>query len=193
MHRLLIIIASTRPGRVGGSVGDWFIELARGRADFDIDVADLAELGLPFLDEPAHPSERRYTHEHTRRWSSRVDDSDAFIFVMPEYNFGFNAPLKNALDYLYWEWQDKPVGFVSYGGIAGGTRAVQMIKQVVTTLKMVPVKEGVIIPFVATRIEGGRFESYERLDATARTMLDELARWTRALTAMRTEPIPARR
>ena len=88
------------------------------------------------MDEPNHPRLRQYTKQHTKDWSAKVEAADAFVFVMPEYNYGFNAPLKNVIDYLNQEWAYKPVGFVSYGGVASGTRAVQMIKQVVTTLKM---------------------------------------------------------
>lgn len=175
MPRLLVIIASTRPGRVGKPVADWFLGHARAQGTFEIEVADLAELQLPFMDEPAHPQQRDYTQEHTKRWSAIVERADAYVFVMPEYNFGFSAPLKNALDYLYLEWQYKPVAFVSYGGIAGGTRAVQMIKQVVTTLKMMPVKESVIIPFVATRIdETHRFLGDDALEGQAKGLLEEI-------------------
>ena len=188
MPRLLVVIASTRPGRVGKPVADWFLEQARSYGGFEIEVADLAEMDLPFMDEPAHPQFRSYTKEHTKRWSFIVEHADACVFVMPEYNFGFTAPLKNALDYLYLEWQYKPVGFVSYGGIAGGTRAVQMIKQVVTTLKMMPVKEGVIIPFVATRLdETQHFLSDDSLDGQARGMLEEIERVTRAFSSLRAD------
>jgi NAD(P)H-dependent FMN reductase len=130
--RLLIIIASTRPGRVGLPVGQWFHERATSHGGFEVEVADLAEWNLPFMDEPNHPRLRQYTQPHTQRWSATVDRADGFVFVMPEYNNGFNAPLKNAIDYLYQEWQYKPVGFVSYGGTSGGLRAVQMAKLVVT-------------------------------------------------------------
>ena len=149
MPKLSIIIASTRPGRVGLPVAEWFTEQAVKQAGFDVELVDLAEINLPFLDEPNHPRLRQYTHQHTKHWSAIVDSSDAFVFVMPEYNYGFNAVIKNAIDYLHQEWLYKPVGFVSYGGISAGTRAVQMLKQVVTTLKMTPVAEAVSIPFVA--------------------------------------------
>jgi NAD(P)H-dependent FMN reductase len=128
MATLQIIIASTRPGRAGLPIGQWFHERALGHGGFDIDLVDLADLNLPFMDEPSHPRLRRYTHQHTRDWSARVEAADAFVFVTPEYNHGFNAPLKNAIDYLHDEWRHKPVGFVSYGGVAAGTRAVQMLK-----------------------------------------------------------------
>ena len=132
MPTLQIIIASTRPGRVGEPVADWFSARARQHGGFELDVVDLAELALPFMDEPNHPRLRRYEHQHTKDWSARVDAADAFVFVTPEYNHSYNAPLKNAIDYLHQEWEYKPVGFVSYGGVAAGTRAVQALKQVVT-------------------------------------------------------------
>jgi len=188
--RLRIVIASTRPGRVGLPVADWFREAATAHAGFDIEVSDLAELGLPFLDEPNHPRLRRYTKAHTRAWSATVDASDAFVFVMPEYNYGFNAPLKNAIDYLHEEWHWKPVGFVSYGGIAAGTRALQMMKLVVTSLKMVPIFEAVSIPFVATLIDDdGRFQATEVVEKAAVAMLDELVRVEAALRPLRPQRV----
>lgn len=130
-------------------------------------------------------------HQHTRDWSETVERADAFVFVMPEYNYGFSAPLKNAIDYLHHEWAYKPVGFVSYGGVSAGTRAVQMLKQVVTTLKMMPMNEAVSIPFVAQFLgEDGRIHPNETMDAAADTMLNELSRWTEALQPLRAkEPV----
>ena len=122
--RLQVVIASTRPGRIGPVVGDWFVQQAKAHGAFDVEVTDLAELNLPFHDEPNHPMTGHYEHEHTREWSRIVDAADAIVFVMPEYNYSFSAPLKNALDYLNREWAYKPVAFVSYGGISGGMRAV---------------------------------------------------------------------
>jgi NAD(P)H-dependent FMN reductase len=186
MPTLMIIIASTRPGRVGLPVAQWFHSRAVAHGGFDIDLVDLAELNLPFMDEPNHPRLRQYTHQHTKDWSARVDAADAFVFVMPEYNYGFNAPLKNAIDYLQHEWLHKPVGFVSYGGVAAGTRAVQMIKLVVTTLKMVPLFEAVSIPFVTQFIdEEGQLQANEVMEKAATAMLDELQRWVTALAPLR--------
>jgi NAD(P)H-dependent FMN reductase len=186
MPKLQIFIVSTRPGRVGLPVSQWFVERARQQSLFEIEVVDLAEVNLPFLDEPAHPLLRKYTKEHTRRWSASVESADAFVFVMPEYNHGFSAPLKNALDYLNHEWAYKPVGFVSYGAIAGGTRAVQMLKQVVVALKMMPMMEAVNIPLVRQFIgEDGKFVPNAVLEMAADTMLKELLRWTLALQPLR--------
>ncbi len=181
-----VVIASTRPGRVGSAVAEWFLGRALAHGAFEIGVTDLAKLALPFLDEPNHPSLRRYTRDHTKRWSATVDAADAFVFVMPEYNHGFNAPLKNAIDFLYQEWQYKPVGFVSYGGVSGGTRAVQMIKQVITTLKMIPLNEAVPIPFVATLLNAdGKLEPNELMELGATKMLDELYRLAGAMSSFR--------
>ncbi|HEX5557815.1 MAG TPA: NAD(P)H-dependent oxidoreductase [Gaiellales bacterium] len=185
MPVLRIIIASTRPGRVGLPVGSWFTDVARAHGGFDVEVTDLAELNLPFMDEPKHPRFREYTHDHTRAWSETVDAADAFVFVMPEYNFGINAPLKNAIDFLHQEWHDKPVGFVSYGGVAAGTRAVQMTKQIVSALKMLPVYEAVYIPFVASRIEDGRFHPSDVTEKAAGALLDELLRVEAGLRTLR--------
>lgn len=186
MAELMIIIASTRPGRVGLPVARWFEPLAREHGGFDIVVADLAEWNLPFLDEPNHPRLREYTRPHTFRWSEAVEAADAFVFVMPEYNYGINAPLKNAIDYLHQEWEYRPVGFVTYGGIAAGTRALQMTKQIVMAVKMVPLDVAVNIPFVKTLIdEDGAFTPTEPVERAAAAMLDELVRVESAVRALR--------
>jgi NAD(P)H-dependent FMN reductase len=175
MPKLSIVIASTRPGRAGAPIADWFGARARAHNAFDVELIDLAENALPFMDEPYHPRLRRYQHDHTKAWSARVDAADAFVFVTPEYNYGFTAPLKNAIDYLHAEWQHKPVGFVSYGGVAAGTRAVQMLKQVVTTLRMLPLVEAVNIPFHPQFIdEDGVVQANDVMEQAAAAMLDEL-------------------
>ena len=183
---LQIIIASTRPGRVGPSVASWINERAIAHGGFDVELIDLAEVNLPMFDEPKHPRFRQYVHQHTKDWSATIDRADAFIFVIPEYNYGFNAAIKNAIDYLHVEWQHKAVGFVSYGGVAAGTRAVQMLKQVVTTLKMVPMFDAVNIPFVQQFLDADRkLQPNDIMEAAATAMLDELVRWTASLRALR--------
>jgi len=174
--RLGVVVGSTRPGRVGRPVADWAVERAEAHGAFQVELFDLAAVALPLLDEPGHPRLGDYHHDHTRTWSAMVDRADAFVFVTPEYNHSFPAALKNAIDYLHAEWRDKPVGFVSYGGVAGGTRAVSALKPVVATLKMVPVPEGVIVPFVHKMIDDGRFEPGEVQERNVTAMLDELAR-----------------
>lgn len=183
---LHVIVASTRPGRVGLPVGRWFQQRAVEHGAFDVQWVDLKEIDLPFFDEPEHPRLQRYQHQHTREWSRLVERADAFVFVMPEYNFGFSAPLKNALDFLNLEWHFKPAGFVSYGGVSGGTRAVQMAKQVVTTLKMMPMSEAVSIPFVKQFLdEDGEIRANDVMEQAATTLLDELSRWEEAMRPLR--------
>ncbi|WP_405009476.1 NADPH-dependent FMN reductase [Kitasatospora sp. NBC_01539] len=176
---LQIHVGSTRPNRIAPAFAAWFAEAAEKHAGFEVEVVDLAEVGLPLLDEPNHPRLRQYVHQHTKDWSAIVDRADAFVLVTPEYNYGYSAVTKNALDYLCQEWADKAVGFVSYGGVGAGVRAVQQLKQVVTTLRMVPVLEAVNIPFAWDRLtaEGGVTPD-AILDNAAALMLGELARLT---------------
>ncbi|HEX4754006.1 MAG TPA: NADPH-dependent FMN reductase [Solirubrobacterales bacterium] len=184
--KLMIVIASTRPGRIGLPVAEWFETRVAADGGFDVDVADLQAIDLPMMDEPNHPRLRDYVHQHTKDWSARVDAADAFVFVHPEYNYGMTAPLKNAIDYLNLEWNYKPVGLVSYGGVSAGTRAAQMIKQVVTTLRMTPVFEAVSIPFVAQFLgDEGEIEANEVMERAADAMLAELLRYTEALRPLR--------
>jgi NAD(P)H-dependent FMN reductase len=186
MPTLTIIVASTRPGRAGLPISQWFTARAKDHGGFDVNVVDLAELHLPLLDEPNHPRLRRYTRQHTKDWSAIVEASDAFVIVTPEYNYGYPASIKNAIDYLHHEWGYKPVGFVSYGGVAAGTRAVQQLKQVVTTLRMLPVFESVNIPFHTQFIdEEGALQANEVMEQAAVAMLDELARTEAALRPLR--------
>ena len=186
MPRLLEIIASTRPGRVGLPVGEWFLGRAREHGGFDIDLVDLAVLELPLLDEPAHPRLQQYTQEHTRAWSRTVAAADAIVIVTAEYNYGYPAALKNAIDYLHHEWRLKPVGFVSYGGVAAGTRAVQQLKQVVQSVQMFAVGGSVNIPFVQQFLgEDGTVVANDVMLQAAGAMLDELLRVAEALAPLR--------
>ncbi|MDO5049935.1 MAG: NAD(P)H-dependent oxidoreductase [Actinomycetaceae bacterium] len=182
---LQVIIASTRPKRVGGFVGEWFAEAAKEHGDFEVQVADLRELDLPMMNEPNHPRMHDYQYEYTKNWANIIENSDAIVFVMPEYNFGFNAPLKNAIDYLYDEWSYKPVGFVSYGGVSGGLRATQMLKQVVTTVKMIPIMEQVALPFVFNDIKDGKYNPPQIVSQSATAMLNELAKVQKATVGLR--------
>ncbi|WBB67719.1 bifunctional NAD(P)H-dependent oxidoreductase/GNAT family N-acetyltransferase [Micromonospora sp. WMMD812] len=181
--RVLVIVASTRPGRLGPAIADWFVRATlpeAKRGGITVDVADLADIGLPLLDEPEHPSSGIYLHEHTREWSRRVAAADAFVVTTPEYNYGMPAALKNAFDFLYHEWAWKPVGFVSYGNTSAGTRSVQMTKQVVTTLKMMPIGATVALRIADSTRDGQVLES-AGLDEAARGVLRELSRVARAM------------
>ena len=185
MPNLTVIIASTRPGRAGLPIAEWFTARAKEHGGFDVAVSDLDELALPMLNEPKHPRLREYTKQHTAEWSATVGASDAFVLVTAEYNHGYPAPLKNALDYLYHEWHYKPVGFVSYGGVAAGTRSVQQLKQVITALRMTPIVEAVNIPFHTQFIADGSFNSNDVMDQAADAMLDEMVRTEAALRTLR--------
>ncbi len=186
MPLLQIFTVSTRDERKGPAVAAWVETQAREHGAFDLEMVDLAAVELPLVNEPRHPRLRQYQHEHTKRWSASVDRADAFVFVTPEYNYGTPPSLLNALDYLLHEWAYKPAGFVSYGGVSGGTRAVQMAKLVVTTLKMMPIPEAVSIPFFTRSFDAvGVFVPDAGHAKAAATMLDELARWTKALEGLR--------
>jgi len=184
MPLLQVIVASTRPGRVGRAVGEWFVSAAEAHGRFDVELVDLAEVALPFLDEPKHPRLREYEHEHTMRWSATIERADAFAFVMPEYNFGYSAPLKNAIDFLWHEWTDKPVALVGYGGVSGGLRAMQVLKPVLSSVRLVPVAE-VPIPFVHQRLQDGRLEPNVPMEEGAAGALDGLARMAEVLAPAR--------
>ena len=186
MLKLHTIICSTRPGRVGPAVGRWFNDFATRHGKFEAVLVDLADFDLPVYDEPHHPRQQNYEHEHTKAWAASVAAADAYVFVTPEYNYGPPPSFVNALNYVYHEWNYKPCGFVSYGGVSGGLRAVQLEKQLVTTLKMMPMVEGVAIPNVWQLLsEQGELQSNELIDDSAVTMLDELHKWATALKAMR--------
>lgn len=186
MISLKIIIASTRPGRKGPAIAAWIFEWCKKNSLFSTEVLDLVEINLPFLDEPKPARLKEYTNEHTKSWSREIDNSDAFIIVTPEYNHGYPASLKNAMDFLYWEWNYKPVAFVSYGGVAGGTRAVQQLHQVATSLNMMPLPESVCIPAFTKYIDNkGTFIAEDWLVISAETMLTELMKWAEILTDMR--------
>jgi NAD(P)H-dependent FMN reductase len=183
------LICSTRPSRVGPVIANWFQSAAEAHGGFDARLVDLASFKLPVFDEPEHPRLQRYHHEHTKAWSASVDAADAFVLVLPEYNFGPPGSLINAMNYLVREWQYKVAGFVSYGGISGGMRAVQATKPLLSTLKMVPLTEAVVVPNFAQHIsaEAG-FQPNDLHQASATALLDEMLRWTDALAGLRRPP-----
>jgi NAD(P)H-dependent FMN reductase len=187
--KLNIVICSTRPGRVGPTIARWFHQVALDHDGFDVVLVDLAAIDLPLYDEPNHPQRQNYRHDHTKAWAASVASADAFVFVTPEYNYGTPPSLLNALNYVYKEWNYKPAAFVSYGGIFGGGRAVQMEKMTLNTLKMVPIFEAVVIPWFAKQIDGPDgnkvFTPNEIQTDAAKGLLTELARWAVALKPLR--------
>ena len=183
--QLHVIVASTREGRVGRPIAEWFVAFATKHGTFTVDLVDLKEIDLPLLDEPEHPRLQHYHRDYTKAWSAIVQRADAYVFVTPEYNHGAPPALVNALDYVYVEWNYKPAGFVSYGGISGGTRSVVMTKTILVGLKVVPILEAVNIPFVTKLMVDGVFNAGTAQESAAVTMLDELARWAEALKVLR--------
>ena len=200
MTRIAIIVGSTRPGRRGEAVGRWVEEVA-GRhsavtaGDATFEVVDLTEVGLPLLDEPVPAMFGDYRNAHTKRWAATIGSFDGFVFVTAEYNHSVPAALKNAIDFLYAEWNDKAAGFVSYG-VHGGTRAVEHLRQVLAEVKVAGVRTPVVLPvFTEFDFTGfddndptapGVFSPGEHQAASLATMLDEVITWARALKPLRT-------
>lgn len=184
--KLHTIICSTRPRRIGPSIAQWFHELAVQHGQFEALLVDLAEFDLPVYDEPEHPVRQNYRHEHTKKWAASVNAADAYAFVTPEYNFGPPPSLLNALDYVYKEWNYKPAGIVSYGGISGGIRAAQMEKLTLTTLKIMPMMEAVSVQNVSTHIDSNQtFVPNDYHKNAGIALLNELHKWALALKTMR--------
>jgi NAD(P)H-dependent FMN reductase len=184
---LQIITCSTRPGRKGPAVAAWAAAVATAHGKFVVEPVDLADFALPILDEAAHPRLGQYEHEHTKRWSASVARADAFVFVLPEYDFAMPASLLNALQVIYHEWTYKPAAFVSYGGESGALRSAQMTRQVLGTFKVVPIVETVSIHQITKHLDAttGAFVPDAGHPKKAQAMLDELYRWTVALKPMR--------
>jgi len=181
-----IIIASTRPGRKGTAIAAWIEEVAKANPALDVEVLDLGTINLPMMDEPNHPRFQDYQHQHTRDWSAQISSAEAFIIVMPEYNHGYTAPLKNAIDYLYREWLHKPVGLVSYGGVSAGLRAANNLKPILSALGMVPVPEMVPVPMFTQFInDEGEFVPNEMLAKSAEAMIHALVQWSEVLKGLR--------
>lgn len=186
MPRLYVIIASTRPGRKGPALANWIFDLAKTEASFDVQLIDLKEINLPFMDESHHPMQQTYEQAHTKAWSKLIAAADAFVIVTPEYNYSYPATIKNAIDYLHHEWKYKPVAFVSYGGVAAGTRSVQALKQVVTTLNMMPIDESINVSGFEKYIDDkGVFNPADGLEGAGLSMIRELRKWTEAMTSIR--------
>ncbi len=183
--RLHVVVCSTRPSRQGPLIAKWAAESSQREGSFEVELVDLAEFALPLFNESAHPMLGQYEHETTKRWAAKVAEADAFLFVMPEYDHAAPVPFVNAVTYLVKEWLYKPAGFVSYGGISGGLRAVENAKTMLTTLKVMPIPEGVVLPFFGKQIADGAFQPTETNEDALRLTLGELAKWASALKTLR--------
>lgn len=186
--QIAIVTGSTRPGRVGLPVARWVLELSRQRRDAEFELVDIADYGLPLLDEPRMPFLGGYSRPHTLRWAAKIGSFDGYVFVTPEYNHGISAALKNAIDYLYAEWNHKAAGFVSYGG-AGGARAVEHLRLVMGNLMVADVTPQVLLSLNTDFEEWSRFKPDPRHAGELHEMLDPLIAWAGALRGVRTKDV----
>jgi NAD(P)H-dependent FMN reductase len=190
MTRIGIIIGSTRPGRNGEAVAKWVYEQAAQRTDAEFELVDLADFDLPHLDEAIPASMGQYAHEHTQRWADKIASFDGYVFVTPEYNHSTSGALKNAIDFIYAEWNNKAAGFVSYGS-AGGARAVEHLRLIMGELQIADVRAQVALS-LATDFENYSVftpADYHRTSVDA--MLDQVVSWSGALAAVRAVPVAA--
>lgn len=183
MVRIGIIIGSTRPGRVGEAVAKWVYELSKTRSDAEFELVDIKDYNLPLLDEPAPAAAQQYTKEHTKKWAAKISELDGFIFVTPEYNHSTSAALKNAIDYLFAEWNNKAAGFVSYGAI-GGARAVESLRPIMAQLKIADVREQVMLSLYDD-FENGTFKPNPRHEKTLGNVFGQVITWSAALKTIR--------
>jgi NAD(P)H-dependent FMN reductase len=185
MLKIGIILGSTRPGRNGEAVARWVHEIAQRRQDAEYQLIDIAQFNLPLLDEPVPPSMGQYSKDHTKRWAAAIAPLDAYVFVTPEYNHSTSAALKNAIDFLYAEWNNKAAGFVSYGS-AGGARAVEHLRLIMAEVQIATVRAQVMLSLMTDFENYSAFKPADRHEASVGTMLDQLITWGNALKAVRT-------
>jgi NAD(P)H-dependent FMN reductase len=184
MTRIGIILGSTRPNRRGAAVAQWLLDIAAQRTDATFDLIDLADYPLPMLDEPMPPSRNQYANEHTKAWSAVIAGFDGFVIVTPEYNHSTSGVLKNALDFLFQEWNNKAVGFVSYGA-HGGVRAVEHLRAVAGEMMMADVRAQVALPLGTEFTNMTQFTPSANQAGVAATMLDQVVAWSNALAPLR--------
>jgi NAD(P)H-dependent FMN reductase len=179
-----IILGSTRPNRKGEAVGQWVHALAATRDDADFELVDVKDFNLPLLDEPIPPSQGKYSQPHTKKWAATIDSFDAFVFVTPEYNHSTSGALKNAIDFLYKEWNNKAAGFVSYGS-AGGVRAVEHLRLIMAELQVADVRAQVALSLATDFENYSTFKPAPQHERTLKQMLDQVLAWGAALKAVR--------
>ncbi len=184
MLKIAIIVGSTRPGRKAATVADWVLQHAQGRSDAKFAVVDLADHPLPLLDEPMPPAFGRYTHEHTKKWSSVIAGYDGFVFVTPEYNHATSGALKNAIDYLYAEWNNKAAGIVSYGS-SGGVRAAENLRLILGELQIADVRTNVGFSLFTDFEDFTTFKPGPQHTGSLTALLDQLVSWSGALQSVR--------
>lgn len=179
-----IILGSTRPGRLGAQVADWVLAQAGQRTDATYELVDLEDFDLPLLDEVIPPSQAQYQNDHTKAWAAKVAEFDGYVFVTPEYNHSTSGALKNALDFVYGEWNNKAAGFVSYGA-AGGVRAVEHLRTIVGELQIADVRQQVAISLLADFEQWTTLKPVPQYEAPLSVLFDQLVAWSGALKGVR--------
>jgi NAD(P)H-dependent FMN reductase len=184
MVKIAIIIGSTRPGRNSEAVAKWVYEIAKKRNEAEFELVDIADFNLPLLDEPVPPAMGQYTKEHTKVWSAKIASFDGFVFVTPEYNHATSGALKNAIDYLYNEWNNKAAGFVGFGS-AGGTRAVENLRLIMGELQVADVRAQVGFSLFTDFENFSVFKPADYQVGPVNSMLDQVISWSGALKTIR--------
>ncbi len=182
-----IIVGSTRPGRKAAAVAEWVYDILKSRKDAEFEIVDIEDYKLPLLDEPVSPRVHQYSKSHTKTWTEKIASLDAYIFVTPEYNHATSAALKNAIDFLFHEWNNKAAGFVGYGG-AGGVRAVENLRLVMGEIKIADVQAQVALSMFSDFENFTTFKPHEHHDKAVHLMADEVIAWGGALKALRGTP-----
>jgi NAD(P)H-dependent FMN reductase len=190
MTRIGVILGSTRPGRRGKQVARWVMDVATKRDDAEFDLIDLIDYPLPHLDEPLPPSMGQYQNEHTREWAAVIGRYDGFIIVTPEYNHSTSGVLKNAIDYLYAEWNNKAVGVVSYGAV-GGARAAEHLRLIAGELQMADVRTNVALSMFTDFVNFTDLAPGEHQLLALDTLIEQVIAWSQALAPLRAVPQPA--
>jgi NAD(P)H-dependent FMN reductase len=184
MVKVAIVIGSTRPGRVGEAVATWVHELAQQREDAQFELVDIEKFNLPLLDEPIPPSQGKYSKEHTKKWASKMASFDGYVFVTPEYNHGISGALKNAIDFLYAEWNNKAAGFVGYGSV-GGVRAVEHLRLVMAEVQVATVRNQVMLSLHDDFENYSLFKPRKFHEKTLGQVFDQVIAWSGAMKTLR--------
>ncbi len=186
MIKVAIIIGSTRPGRNGEAVARWVYEVAQKREDAQFELVDILDFNLPLLDEPVPPSLNQYSQQHTKDWSAKIDSFDAYVFVTPEYNHSTSGALKNAIDFLYKEWNNKAAGLVGYGSL-GGARAVEHLRLILAELQVADVRNQVSLSLFTDFENFSVFKPATHQEGAVNAMLDQVIAWGGALKTLRSK------
>jgi NAD(P)H-dependent FMN reductase len=184
MIKIAIILGSTRPNRNGEAVAKWVCEVAKTRSDAEFELVDIKDFNLPLLDEPVPPSMGQYSKPHTKAWAAKIGSFDAYVFVTPEYNHGTSGALKNAIDFLFAEWNNKAAGFVSYGG-AGGARAAEQLRLILAEVQMATVRNQVLLSLFTDFENFSVFKPGPTKEQSVNDMLDQVIAWAGALRTLR--------